>query len=70
MPLTRPLTFEEQEEVVNRLHDLTWAAKQLESPDVDWIRPECETDEQILTEISYNCTLAKPLLERLGHPVH
>lgn len=60
------MTNEETKEILERLRQLTWTSRRLEEPDIDWIRPECETDEQILTEIQYQATLSKALLQRHG----
>ena len=51
-------------ELKERLTRLVQAVDQLNAPDIDWIMPRTETDENILTEIGYELGLAKVALSR------
>ncbi len=52
-PSTILALLAENERLRDRLAKLSAACKALESPDIDWIRPPTEADEQILTEIQH-----------------
>ncbi len=63
------LTLAQQTEAIEILRNLCWASEQLQSPDIDWIRPQDEVDESILTEIELQQLLAKAFLKRIGAKV-